>query len=107
MAAARDLDRFVETRMVQVMAGDDEALNILILELRPLALDLIPAYVMQGHVPVDVITQQAVVALYQALMLWSPVRGPFLPLLQRRVKESLQGLFLRVMDMTDRVEVTL
>jgi len=104
--ASRDLDRFVETRMVRVMAGDDETLNVLVLELRPLALDLIPPYVLKGSVPVDVIAQQAVVALYQALLLWSPARGSFLPLLERRVREAVQGLFLRVMDMTGTAEVT-
>jgi hypothetical protein len=98
-----DLDRFVAIRMRRVMGGDDEALNALVIELREHALRMIPKDAAQ-HAPLDVCAQQVNIALHEALLLWSPVRGHFVDMLDWRVRMRLGALFLRIRDL--KTEVT-
>ena len=103
--SATKLDQFVVNRMQRALAGDDEALNGMVLELRPLALELIPRPAVQG-VPVHVVTastNEAVIALHEALILWLPDREAFVVCLERRVVQRIRALFQRLQDLSDQV----
>lgn len=82
--------------MRRVMDGDDEALDGLIRELRPVALQLIPDPARQ-RVAADILASEACIALYEALMLWNPTSGrQFVEVLGGRVHSRIRALFQRL-----------
>ena len=96
------LDQFIISRLSRAIQGDDEALNVIVLEVRPLALQCVPREAYQGA-PVDVCANEATIALHEALILWVPQHETFAACLERRVVQRIRALFLRLMDLRDTV----
>jgi hypothetical protein len=98
------IDQFVINRMSRATMGDDEALNQAVLTLRPLVLGAIPKEALT-LAPVTVCTQEAIIALHEALILWQPASGHFVECLDRRLRSRLASLFLRLRDLQQQAEV--
>lgn len=97
------IDLLVINRMSRAEMGDDEALNQAVLTLRPLVLEAIPREALAAA-PVSVLTQEAIIALHEALILWQPASGHFVECLDRRLRSRLAALFLRLTDLRGAVE---
>ena len=82
--------------------GDDEALNEVVMELRPLAVGAVPLFANRGA-PIAELTREAVIALHEALILWQPPRESFVECLDRRIRMRLGALFLRMRDLKQQV----
>lgn len=96
------INKLVINRMSRAMLGDDEALNEVVMELRPLAVGAVPSYAHMGA-PIAELTREAVIALHEALILWQPPRENFVECLDRRIRLRLGALFLRLRDLQQAV----
>lgn len=96
------INKLVINRMSRAMLGDDEALNEVVMELRPLAVGAVPAYTQMGA-PIAELTRESIVALHEALILWQPARENFVDCLDRRIRMRLGALFLRLRDLQRQV----
>lgn len=97
------VERQARLLVPRARAGDDEALEALVMETRPALLSLIPAAA-RAQVAVDLLVRELQAALLEAAILWQPEREGFPVLVDRRLRRRLGDMFLRQRALLAAVE---
>jgi hypothetical protein len=93
------VERCARLLVPRARSGDDEALQGLIYEARPLLLSAIPAK-LQGQVSPEQWAQMMTSSILEAVILWQPERShPFSFVVDDRMRGRLGDYFLRQRDL--------